>query len=903
MSLKSKLLFPTLVLALLPVQLRAAAPGMNFMHYGIDEGLSQNTVFSVTQDASGNMWFATYDGVDRFDGYHFRSYRLDSPEESTIPGHMDISLFSDSKGNVWASSGILYKYDAQIDSFVPFERLKGHIVRGFAEYLPEESVLFQTDKGIVPLSLRDKDEPLNFLSGVRSCALASSGKAVAVCTDEGTAALYVDGVQLWETSFPQASQAKDILIIGEDRILVATDGSGLFFLDGRTVKCYRHEAGRDGSLCSNYVRALSRDVNGNVWVGTGNGLSIMNLTDGSFSDIRSNVSVKDIFNDSAGNVWLGTYYGGVWYCHPGRSFFTCHKLSEGRISAIGGIAEDSDGTLWVGTGRDGLYRYYPHTGASERVSLPSEAAEMDDIKAICFSPDGDKMFLGTGLGGLIVYSRQNKTSVRYLGGSCPRSVYSILREGERYLWLGTLSGLYLFDLKGGTATKVHLVSGDNLFIYSLFRDSAGKIWLGAESCLLSCRLSVRTGNSVSVSEIDHYDKIKRVQDICQTGSEMWVATRDGLYRRPAGKGEWLLYGRKDGLSSDIIRGLEPDRMGRLWIGTENGLDCLDPDSGRIKRFYEEDGLPGNVMGIYAHCGTSSGKVWFGGLNGLFSFSPDVDVMQKESRVPVVSAVIVDGEARKLGEEITLRHSQKSLTLVFAVPNYSSWQKDVFRYRLVGAQKDWETAGPSHSVSYSNLRPGRYCFELVSENADGVKSQPFSMEITVLAVWYLSKVAFAVYTILFFLMLAFLFSYLARKINERRLRDIEKIKNLSREELDRQRALRFAGGGGTKSREDIDFLVKVLNDVEKNISDDKYGVERLASDMCMSRSNLYLRVRDITGESPLDFIRRVRMEKACDLLRETDKPIAEIGSLVGFSSPSYFSASFKKFTGVLPGSFR
>lgn len=897
---------------LLAVQMRAADPGIRFMHYGIDKGLSQNTVFSLTQDASGNMWFATYDGVDRFDGYHFRSYRLDSPNETTTPPwHIDISLFSDSKGNVWASSGVLYKYDGQTDSFVPFEKLKGYIVNGFAEYPQGESILFQTNRGIVPISLKDNAEPQKFLSGVRSCALVSSGKSVAVCAEDGTAALYEDGFQLWKTSFPQASQAKDILVIGDGRILVATDGSGLFCMDGKTVQCYRHEAGKSGSLCSNYVRALSRDANGNIWVGTGNGLSILNLPDGSFSNIylseekeryRANVSVKDIYNDAAGNVWLGTYYEGVWYRYSCPPFFTCHRLSEGRMSAIGGIAEDTDGSLWVGTGRDGLYHYHPDTGASERISLSSDAAEMDDIKAICFDPDGNRIYLGTGLGGLVVYSRQDKTSVRYLGNSCPKSVYSILREGGRYLWLGTLSGLYLFDLKNGAATKVHLVSGDNLFIYSLFRDSSGRIWLGTEFGLLSCRLSVRPDNNVNVSEVVHYDGIKRVQDICQTGSGMWVATRDGLYRQPAANGEWISYGTRDGLSSNIIRGLEPDRTGRLWIGTENGINCLDPRSGRIRRFYKEDGLPGNVMGIYAHCSSCSGKIWFGGLNGLFSFSPDINAKLKESRTPVVASVIVDGETLEQGKrEVILDHSKKSLTIVFSVANYSSWQKDVFRYRLMGAQKDWETAGPSHSVSYSNLRPGRYSFELVSENADGVRSQSLSMPVTVLAVWYLSKMAFTIYIILFFLLLAVLISYIVHKINGRRLRDIERIKSLSREDLDRQRALRFADG--TKSREDIDFLVKVLKNVDKNISDDKYGVERLASDMCMSRSNLYLRVRDITGESPLDFIHRVRMEKACDLLRETNKPIAEIGVMVGFTSPSYFSASFKKFTGSLPGSFR
>ena len=139
------------------------------------------------------------------------------------------------------------------------------------------------------------------------------------------------------------------------------------------------------------------------------------------------------------------------------------------------------------------------------------------------------------------------------------------------------------------------------------------------------------------------------------------------------------------------------------------------------------------------------------------------------------------------------------------------------------------------------------------------------------------------------------------VEERNSREIERIRNLSQGEIERQRALRFAQDGITP--EDAELLTKAVAIIEKYLSDEGFGVEQMASELCMSRSNLYLKIRSITGKSPLDLIRRIRMEKACQLLRNSELSVATISSMVGFSSPSYFTSCFKKQFGILPGKFK
>ena len=897
-------------------QLQTLGNGHRFYHLSVEEGLSQSTILSITQDLNGYMWFATYDGIDYYDGYNFKSYQIEHYVGDRQFNRIDTRLLCDSQGTIWATTGTLSYYDSHENRFVVSDELKQYTVIDFAEISTQDGncLLLATDSGLKVVN-SDGSHPLpDFLNGTEAIALYVKDDTLITAGPTGILRIFsLAGRKLMsEFYMSEFSLTKDILMADDGSIWLATDGKGLISLKDSHIKVYTHGSDMNNSLCSNYIRTLCQSGD-QLWIGTGNGLSIMSMSTGTFTTIAglphreyslSHNSIKSIYKDADCNIWIGTYYGGVNYYYQKQSTFTGIKIGNGdNIPIIGGVAEDHDGTLWVGTTREGVFHYDPATQKYERLRLSNENAEMNDIKAICFSKNGENIYFGTGLGGLSIYSRCDGKIRHFSDPEAPHSVYSIIEENDDYLWVGALSGLYLFSLKDNKAKQVFPLPNESLFIYSLFKDSCGMMWIGTESNLISCRLNVDDSGKPSISKVTSHG-IRMVQDIHETKEYIWIATRDGLYKRQKGDRHFVCDSRI-ATSSRIIRGIEEDRNGMLWISTDNGLNRLNPADNHVTRFYSEDGLPGNALGLYAHCYDESEDVmYFGGVDGLFSFCPTSLVNSKESHNPTVNSLLVNGVEHDIANKskVRLKHFQNSLTFSFSVPNHSSWKKNVFYYRLMGSHDYWATASISPSVVYSNLRPGKYCFELMSENSEGKKcASPYRIDIHICSVWYKSAIAIMIYILLAILAIISGIAKMMKMVEEKNSREIERIRNLSQEEIARQRALRFAQDGITS--EDAELLTKAVTIIEKYLSDEEFGVEQMASELCMSRSNLYLKMRSITGAAPLDLIRRIRMEKACQLLRNSDYSIATISSMVGFSSPSYFTSCFKKQFGVLPGKFK
>lgn len=633
-----------------------------------------------------------------------------------------------------------------------------------------------------------------------------------------------------------------------------------------------------------------------MWAGTGNGLSVINIGDHSVVNIRQskaypeglgNNMVKDIFLDDAGGVWIGTFYGGVDYFSPMPLDLT--TIDTGLDEEVfGAIEEASDGSVWIGTSRNGLCCLNPGSGRISRLNLYENSPESDDIKAILFSRDGKRVYIGTGLGGLTIMDYESRRVITRSDSNCPKAVYSILEEDDRFLWLGTLEGLYLYDTYTGESTRVTPVEGLSLFIFSLVRNRENaQVWIGAQNALVSCYLSVRDGRP-KVSAPRCYEGISLVQDVLCMPGQTWVATRKGLFCLNSASEITQI----SGLSNNLVRGLERDADGNVWAGTDNGLCMISYPDIRIARFFKSDGLATDSFSLYAHELASDGRMYFGGIGGLMSFRPDISFPDNLSRKPSLSSVFIDGTSvDNWRSGITLNAGQKVLDLYFSVPNYFSSRRNVFYYRLRGSTDSWTTAGPSAQVSYSSLKPGRYTFELKSDNAYGIPSDGvYSVSIRVRPPWYLSVPAMAFYILIVILLVTVLIMVLTRRVAADKDKEINRltVRHYSDYQL---------------SAEDEAFLLKVVKIIEDNLGDESFGVESLASVLCMTRGNLHIRMKKVTGESAIKLIQKVRFERACTLLSTTSLPIAEVGFKVGFSSPAYFTSSFKKYTGKLPGKYR
>lgn len=817
-------------------------PPVNFTHISINEGLSQSTVFSIVQDLKGNMWFATYDGLNKYDGYDFTVYRHSMADpENSLACDIVRTLLMDGDGRIWVGTqaGLSF-YDEKKDRFMNFsvKPETGVSVEDIIE-LPGKRLLvnggnrlFLFDIGTLEFSdgvLPDE------LDNLKVSFIKRVGDAVYIGTVSQGIYVYEFGTGK-VSRFPfyeSEAQVEDMLFLSPTKIWIATEGDGLYAVNPRTGESrhYVHAAGGKGSLSSNYVRSLAVDTSGRVWVGTFNGLDIYSDSIGTFASYTSNpvdpgslsqCSVRCMFKDSQGGMWLGTFFGGLNYYHPLKKRFHNirhipyrNSLSDNVVSCI---VEDRGGNLWIGTNDGGVNFYDVRTGkfvyyALNRGDLSSSNMESNNVKAVYVDEAQDKVYIGMHAGGLKILHRTTGVIDHCnLTADAPGDIYSILPHADGVLWIGTLNGLYLFDT--GTRRFVPVASDSrgnplpSLSVFVLFEDSSGRLWVGGEDGLhvFATEAGGKKGLFCMSLPSPGFSEISGVQCVYESrGGELWIATRTGLYKWNDAEKELRHYTTADGLPNNVIYGIEEDTYGYVWLSTNCGLSRFDPDMERFRNFTVNDCLQGNQFNTYSHCCTADGTLYFGGINGITVFRPELLLDNPYAPSPVITGLWVSNKKVLPGddtgilsgnicdaEEIVLSHSQRMFTLNYVVSNYISGQHNMFAYCLEGYDDKWYYLhDDGRSVSYTNLPPGKYRFLVKASNSDGKWClEPAALNIIILPVWYHTWWAYLLFVSIGVGLSCLLFRYWKeRKDMDARL-EMEQREKHHREEIDQMKTRFF-----------------------------------------------------------------------------------------------------------------
>lgn len=837
----------------------AASPipdnGISFSHITINDGLSQSTVLSSCQDRKGHLWFATHDGLNRYDGYEFTIYRHDAKDSTSISDNIIRTVYADSQGELWVGTdkGVSF-YDRSMDSFRNFST-GGKAVTGIAE--AGDSIIMVAAGG----SLRFLDKS-TWKWEIIAHSQCENFKATTLYKDNGT--IWIGSAS--EGLFLYCTDSKDIKRISsfqsdkpiqsilnhDGRIWVATEGDGLHSIDltdGSTT-IYRHQPYDRNSLSSNLVRALATDTSGRLWVGTFNGLSIFDgknitniksdpFTPGSLSQ----TSVRSISRDNQGGMWLGTWFGGINYWHPARKRFSHMQRQYGGNSlndnVVNCIKEDTDGSLWIGTNSGGVNHY---DSSKEKFSyyklkpeINSENLESNDIKAIFIDEYTGDIYIGVHAGGLNIINRESG-NIRHVAYDSQLDVYDILSIEKNRLLLGTLDGLKMFDKTTG---KIKSLDEDmngqpirKLKIKSMLKDSYGRIWIGGENGLNTYIYSEGKVSKCNIHSPDSPLFSVFVQGFHESTTKLiWIATRSGLWCYDDREKTVTNYTKEDGLPSDIIHSIEEDSFGRLWISTDNGLSCFNPFSGIFRNFSISDGLQSNQFNSGSHCSRNNGELMFGGINGISIFDPSKIEDNPFTPKPLITALQIFNREIRPGDvtgilkknimespEITLRHFQNSFTLEFSVPNYLSGKHNTFAYMLEGFDKEWYELSDKRSVSYSNLPHGHYRFMVKAANNDGKwNEEPTILNIRIRPIWYQTIAAIAGFIILALLLFITLYMFIIeRKERESRL-ELEKQEKVHQEEI-HQMKMRFFINISHEMRTPLTLIINPLSDMIVKSSD-------------------------------------------------------------------------------------
>lgn len=332
---------------------------IRFRHVGLKEGLSHSTIFGINQDKEGNLWFATYDGLNKYDGYNFTVYRHQYKKANSIANDITRCIVVDDDNRIWIGTRDgLSLYNHRNDEFSNFYyNRKGQNV-SIMNIVPiqRDWLMLGTVEGILLFDIKRghflNDTLSTALHLLKPSTLVKQENSVYIGT-EGEVYTYSlrDGTLKKLVELPTKVRVHGVLCQMFNRIWIATEGSGLYMYDLKTkeLKNYRYEDGTSG-LNSNYVRSLALDQENRLWVGTYNGLNIYKEGQDCFFSIESSTSqvgalsqnsVRCIFRDSQGGMWLGTYWGGLNYYHPLCNRFQqikhvpfLNSLSDNVVSCI-----------------------------------------------------------------------------------------------------------------------------------------------------------------------------------------------------------------------------------------------------------------------------------------------------------------------------------------------------------------------------------------------------------------------------------------------------------------------------------------------------------------------------------------------------------------------------------------
>lgn len=839
---------------------------INFSYISINDGLSQSTIFSIDQDKRGNMWFATYDGVNKYDGYAFTVYQHNDEDPNSIANDISRIVKIDSQGRVWIGTRDgLSLYDEEKDKFNNFfyeKKGKRLQVNGIEEISPEQ-LLISTAEGLIMFDIKES----KFVDDSFSTAMHKTIASTLYRKDD---LIYIgtplDG--LYSYSITQKKFEKVIPILGTKqiqailqqsptRIWVATEGAGLFLINPKTqeIKNYLHSNANPKSISSNYIRSLALDSQNRLWIGTFNDLNIYHEGNDSFVSYSSNPvvngslsqrSVRSIFMDSQGGMWLGTYFGGLNYYHPIRNRFKNirnipykNSLSDNVVSCI---VEDKNNNLWIGTNDGGLNLYNPVTQKFTHYALQEKEREKgigsNNVKAVYVDEEKSLVYIGTHAGGLSVLRRNSGQMVSYNQRNSQlvnENVYAILPDGEGHLWLGTLSALVRFDPEKRSFTTIEKEK-DGTPVMSrqitvLFRDSHKRLWVGGEEGVSVFRQEGGEIESVSIFPVSNVTKMFTNCIYESSNGIIWIGTREGFYSLHEKEKQIKRYTTENGLPNNVVYGILEDSFGRLWLSTNKGISCFNPETGKFRNFTESDGLQSNQFNTSSYCRTSSGQMYFGGINGITTFRPEL-LLDNPHTPPVVitklelfnKVVRPDDETGILSknindtESITLKSWQTAFSIEFVVSNYISGQHNTFAYKLDGYDKEWYYLTDKRTVSYSNLPQGTYHFMVKAANSDGKwNPTPTVLEIIVLPVWYKTWWAVILFLATFIGFITFVFRFFwMRKSMEAEL-EMERRDKEHQEEIN-QMKMRFFINISHELRTPLTLILAPLQEIISKISD-------------------------------------------------------------------------------------
>ena len=782
----------------------------------ISDGLSNNSITTIYQDKDGYMWFGTYDGLNRYDGYTFKIFRNEINNENSLSNNTIYTLEEDSKRNIWIGGN-----------------------KGASVYDKSKALFY-------PVQHIEKDAPATVLKSIVHQIKAVTPGLVLLATQSSGLVAFEEGSFIGKT-IPITRFKKQL---NYDALTIQKDKKGIsswIYIRNVGVCNYNYKSKKLQVMSPLLmdVKCMEIDFNGNLWIGTDEGVFLFNTSTLSISNnyfsykctvtnilrdkknkfwfatdgcgiytldqnnekvipytkdnsqqlIKSS-AVWSIYEDHSGNIWFGTLRGGISMLSATPKYFKTikYKGKDNNLAQnfILSACEDKKQNLWIGTDGAGL-RYWNKKNNNYTIYNNSNPGAANYITSnfitnvICDS--NNKIWLSTWAGGVNKIDPETNLITHY---SCynpftrqiEKNIWLVYEDSQKNIWASATNEgcLYLFN-QHKKAFELYDKTINNL--QCLTETSDGKLWGGNYNAVVWIDKTNKKHGEIVVG-----NPVRCVYE--DKNKQLWVATQEGgllLFNRKTNT--FKRFTTSDGLASNTILKILEDKNGNLWMSTYNGLSRLDTKTKIFQNFSKNDGLQSNQFSFNAGLKLSSGEFLFGGINGFNLFYPEaVKVTVSKAKI-LLSDLSVNNEPiatkpelisiwdkKNQIKEIILPYDQTTLSIEFVALDYSNADKINYAYFLEGWDDQWSNAGQTRKANYPHLSEGTYLFKVkTSDFQDKLNNVQALIRIVVLPPWYRSWWAYLLYVLVG---ITIIYNYIRYNKYKERLKYKVKIAEFERE---------------------------------------------------------------------------------------------------------------------------
>lgn len=825
---------------------------IDFNQITAESGLTNNSIHSLLQDSTGYIWIGTEYGLNRFDGFTFRSFNYKHDDSTSIDNNVVSALCLISGDNFFAGTyNGINRYDADLEIFqripinIDYHRIKTKIYRIIRT--KDELFLAATSEGLFYYNETNEQFEIYLPYGFTE-SIARKHVTTVFADNEGLiwVGTHNDGIHCYDPFRQKTIQLtyyvdnintlknNKIIHINEDSnntIWIATN-LGAYQFDKNSYQ-FKHftrldKLSENGIADKSALFIFENAPDQDLWILTRNGLSILDPNNETFThyfhDLFARKSLSgNVLNtalkDRQGNIWIGTMQNGLNLVK--NHFFEFNNILSYNISNnlarndfVLSVTEDKHQKIWIGTYGSGINVIDKKNGIHYNINnANTPSLKSDHIQCLMKDSKG-RIWVGTYLGGITIIDQDKDVNMTFTRlEDQPNSLSSdivnhIFEDSSGRVWIATHRGVSLYNPQSDDFINFYHIPGLDVnlsFANQITEDKLGNLWIstydnGVFIFNPSTEKAVRYFYDGSKTGI--IDKtINTVH--CDAKGRIWVGTFGGLSLYMPEEDSFISFNKSDGLSDNSVLSITHDDHGHIWIGANNSLTKFNPEKQNFTSFNKNDGLIHDIFQISAVYRNKDGMLYFGTKNGMIYFNANDIENVKTERAPdifftsfrifnepiVPAAGTLLEKPINLTEKIRLKHNESFITLTFSTFNYVNPNSDRFSYYLEGYDYSWIDINNSNSITYTRIPHGKYTLHIKATNTLSDLTSFKSINLVVTPPFWQSGWSFFLYIIIAMAMVYFTYSFIRTRTQYKQRLLFERFENEKNNEIN-QSKIRF-----------------------------------------------------------------------------------------------------------------